>query len=119
MIVYFDEFTPSLEAESSRTEVKIAQEMLETAAAAYQPKRYDGSVLLILASERPPHLDYLPAWQKVIPSSLACPVFRWSSRRPDERSERPAGRGCYPCSPRSVTGAESDSLILVVEPKQM
>jgi amino acid adenylation domain-containing protein len=61
---------PPLETESSKTEVKIAQEMLETAAARYVPKRYDGRVLLILASERPPHLDPLPAWQKVIPNSL-------------------------------------------------
>jgi thioesterase domain-containing protein len=44
--------------------------MLEAAAALYVPKRYDGRVLLILASERPPHLDPLPAWQKVIPNSL-------------------------------------------------
>ena len=71
----FPRVHPSLEAESSRTEVKIAQEMLETAAATYQPKRYDGSVLLILASERPPHLDYLPAWQKVIPRSLHAQYF--------------------------------------------
>lgn len=66
---------PPLEAVSSKTEVKIAQEMLETAAAAYEPKRYDGRVLLILASERPPHLDFLPAWQKVIPNSLHIQYF--------------------------------------------
>ncbi len=64
-----------LEAESPRTEVNIAQEMLETAAAAYQPKPYDGSVLLVLASERPPHLDFLPAWQKVIPNGLHIQYF--------------------------------------------
>jgi amino acid adenylation domain-containing protein len=66
---------PPVEAESSKNEVKIAQAMLETAAAAYEPKRYDGRVLLILASERPPHLDYLPAWQKVIPHSLHTQYF--------------------------------------------
>ena len=66
---------PPLEAESSKTEVKIAQEMLETAAVAYEPKRYDGRVLVILASERPPHLDALPAWQKVIPHTLHTQYF--------------------------------------------
>jgi thioesterase domain-containing protein len=64
-----------VEAESSKTEVKIAQEMLEAAAAAYVPKRYDGRVLVILASERPPHLDSLPAWQKVIPHGLHTQYF--------------------------------------------
>jgi amino acid adenylation domain-containing protein len=66
---------PPLENNSSKTEVKIAQEMLEAAAAAYEPKRYDGRVLVILASERPPHLDSLPAWQKVIPHSLHTQYF--------------------------------------------
>jgi amino acid adenylation domain-containing protein len=62
--------TPPSETESPRTEVHIAQEMLETAASAYRPKQYDGRVLVVLASERPPHLDFLPAWQMVVPNNL-------------------------------------------------
>jgi amino acid adenylation domain-containing protein len=61
---------PPLEAEHPRTEVQIAQGMLENAASVYQPGQYDGSALVVLASERPPHLDYLPAWQVVIPNGL-------------------------------------------------
>ena len=67
--------TPLLKPESSKTEVEIAQRMLTTATAAYEPKRYDGSVLLILPSERAPHLDFLPAWQKVIPNNLHVGYF--------------------------------------------
>jgi hypothetical protein len=59
-----------LEALSPRTEVKIAQETIEVAASVYQPRQYDGKVLLLLASERPPHLDFLPGWRAVVPSSL-------------------------------------------------
>ena len=66
----FECFAPSLEAVSPRTEVKIAQETIEAAALMYQPRQYDGKVLLLLASERPPHLDFLPGWRAVVPSSL-------------------------------------------------
>ena len=53
-----------------RTERSIAQEMIETAAFDYRPKQYQGKVLLLLASERPPHVNYLPGWQAVIPGNL-------------------------------------------------
>jgi amino acid adenylation domain-containing protein len=53
-----------------RTERRIAQEMIETAAFEYQPKQYQGKVLLLLASERPPHVNFLPGWQAVIPDQL-------------------------------------------------
>jgi amino acid adenylation domain-containing protein len=45
-------------------------EMLQRAALAYRPPMYEGKVLLILASERPPHVDYLSGWQAVVPHHL-------------------------------------------------
>ena len=33
-------------------------------------KMYDGKVLLILASEHPPHVNLLPGWQDVVPHNL-------------------------------------------------
>ena len=47
-----------------------AQWIIETAAADYDPGRYDGRVLLLLARDRPPHVDFLSAWEKVIPFDL-------------------------------------------------
>ena len=44
--------------------------MLEAAAARYQPKRYDGRVLLILASERPPHLDFCLLGGRLFPGAF-------------------------------------------------
>ncbi len=55
---------------SCRTEMKVAQEMVEVAARCYKPKKYDRSVLLLLASERPPHLDLRAGWQAVVPVDL-------------------------------------------------
>jgi thioesterase domain-containing protein/aryl carrier-like protein len=52
------------------TETRIGQKTIEAAAVKYQPKRYDGKVLLLLASERPPHNNFLPGWQAVVPDSL-------------------------------------------------
>jgi len=66
----FEPFTPLLEAESRRTEVDIGQELIDFGTSVYQPKRYDGRVLLLLASERPPDIDALPGWQALVPSGL-------------------------------------------------
>ena len=41
--------------------------MIEAAALAYQPEKYEGKVLLLLASDRPPHVNFLPGWQAVVP----------------------------------------------------
>jgi hypothetical protein len=43
---------------------------LQAAALAYRPEKYEGEVLLLLASERPPHVNFLPGWQAVVPRSL-------------------------------------------------
>jgi amino acid adenylation domain-containing protein len=44
----------------------VAQEMVRTAVRAYQPTKYEGKVLLLLASDRAPHLDLTPGWQSVV-----------------------------------------------------
>lgn len=63
-------YARTLKAKVARTEMRIAQETIEAAALAYQPKRYDGNVLLLLASDRPPHVNFLPGWQAVVPQTL-------------------------------------------------
>jgi amino acid adenylation domain-containing protein len=50
----------------ARLEIAVAQEMVKRAVVAYQPENYEGKVLLLLASERSPHLDLLPGWQSVV-----------------------------------------------------
>jgi amino acid adenylation domain-containing protein len=60
----------TLKTKSERTEMRVAQEMVRSAVLSYEPKRYDGTVLLLLASERAPHLNILPGWQAVVPCSL-------------------------------------------------
>jgi amino acid adenylation domain-containing protein len=50
----------------ARLEIAVAQEMVKRAVLAYQPEKYEGKVLLLLASERSPHLDLLPGWQSVV-----------------------------------------------------
>jgi thioesterase domain-containing protein len=52
-------------------EMRIAQEIIETAAWAYNPPRfYGGKVLLLLSSERPAHVDFVSGWKAVIDSDL-------------------------------------------------
>ena len=52
-------------SQSSKSETTLTQELIESAAIAYVPQKYDGKVLLVLASERPPHSNFLPGWQAV------------------------------------------------------
>jgi amino acid adenylation domain-containing protein len=55
---------------SDKSEMTVAQEMVKAAVSAYQPKKYEGKVLLLMASERPAHMDLLPGWQSVVPHDL-------------------------------------------------
>jgi amino acid adenylation domain-containing protein len=55
---------------ASRTEMKVAQDLVEAAALSFKPKKYDGRVLLLLASDRPPHQNLVPGWQSVISRNL-------------------------------------------------
>jgi amino acid adenylation domain-containing protein len=57
-----------LKTKSARTEMRVAQEMIVAAVLAYQPGKYEGKVLLLLASDHP--LDLLPGWRTVVPRNL-------------------------------------------------
>jgi thioesterase domain-containing protein len=104
-----ERFTPLLEAVSPRTEVKIAQETIETAASMYQPRQYDGKVLLLLASERPPHLDFLPGWRAVVPSSLH---IQYLDGHHEELTRGPSGqRVADAIFSHLVSAAASDNLM--------
>jgi thioesterase domain-containing protein len=63
-------FAPIIRQKADKTELRIAQELIETAAFSYRPRLYDGKVLLLLASEHSPQFDFVPAWQAVIPHDL-------------------------------------------------
>lgn len=62
--------TRALRTKSARTEMRMAQELIEAAARAYQPQTYYGKTLLLLASDHPPHKDFLPGWRAVVPRDL-------------------------------------------------
>jgi amino acid adenylation domain-containing protein len=47
-----------------------SRQMIETAVAEYTPQKYEGRVLLLLASVHPPHVDFLPAWQAAVSGDL-------------------------------------------------
>jgi prepilin-type processing-associated H-X9-DG protein len=63
-------FSRTVGLKSARTEVRIVQETVEGAAVVYKPGNYEGRVLLLLPSERPPHVNSLPAWQSLISGKL-------------------------------------------------
>lgn len=52
-----------------KNEMRTAQEMVQMAVFKYNPKRYEGKVVLIQASERL-HMDLFPAWQEVVRKGL-------------------------------------------------
>jgi amino acid adenylation domain-containing protein len=66
----FNQLASMLGTKSARTEMRVAQETMEAASRPYQPKRYDGDVLLVWATDHPPHRNLLPGWQAVVPHSL-------------------------------------------------
>jgi amino acid adenylation domain-containing protein len=66
----FERFVRLFDVESDKTEVRVPQRMLETAAFDYQSQKYEGKTLLLLASDRPPHVDFLPGWQAAVPFDL-------------------------------------------------
>jgi amino acid adenylation domain-containing protein len=63
-------FAHLLRTISANAEMRVTREKLDAAAHAYRPKRYDGKVLLLLASERPVHADFVPGWQAVVRDNL-------------------------------------------------
>jgi thioesterase domain-containing protein/acyl carrier protein len=62
------------------TDLKVAQKIIETAAFAYRPRVYDGNVLLLLAGDRPAHIDFVPGWQAVITRELNVQVVNTHHR---------------------------------------
>jgi amino acid adenylation domain-containing protein len=54
-----------LRTKSARTEMRVAQEIIETAARSYRTEGYDGPVLLLLSSEHAPQRNFLPGWEAV------------------------------------------------------
>jgi thioesterase domain-containing protein/acyl carrier protein len=56
--------------EMAGTRTTPAQKMIEAAASAYRGATYEGKVLLILASDHAPHLNFLPEWQALVPNNL-------------------------------------------------
>jgi amino acid adenylation domain-containing protein len=56
---------------ANKTETRRIQQFIETAVSGYRPGTYEGKVLLILATDHPPHVDFLPGWQSVIPRDLS------------------------------------------------
>jgi thioesterase domain-containing protein/aryl carrier-like protein len=63
-------FAPKLRTNYVATEMRAAHEMIEVAVNGYEPQRYDSKVLLLQASERPPHVNFLKGWQIVIARDL-------------------------------------------------
>jgi amino acid adenylation domain-containing protein len=52
-------------------ESNLGQRLLANAAFVYQPEKYEGKVLLLLARERDPLLDFFSAWKSVVSGHLA------------------------------------------------
>lgn len=69
---FLDRFGWSSEERSNGTEIAAPpdQLLIEKAARRYRPPKYDGTVLLLLASDHSRHVDFLPGWQEVIPNDL-------------------------------------------------
>lgn len=55
---------------SPQTEMTLAQQTIKTATTVYSPASYEGKVLLLLASDHPPHVNFLPGWQALVPGEL-------------------------------------------------
>jgi amino acid adenylation domain-containing protein len=62
----------SSEVRNDGTEVAAPpdQVVIERAAFKYSPEKYDGKVLLLLATDHSSHVNFLPGWQAVIPGDL-------------------------------------------------
>jgi len=62
--------TGTAQKNSDGTKMTVARGTIDAAARLYRPARYEGNVLLLLASERPPHVNLLPGWEAVVPHGL-------------------------------------------------
>jgi thioesterase domain-containing protein len=57
-------------AKVNKPELKAAHELIESAAATYHAEKYTGRVLLVMATEHPPDVDFLPGWKEVFSEGL-------------------------------------------------
>jgi amino acid adenylation domain-containing protein len=63
-------FPGSIRSRFPAIENNVAHRMLEKAAFDYQPAKYEGKVLLLLAKERDPIFDFLPGWKSLVRKDL-------------------------------------------------
>ena len=63
-------FTRLFRPKSDKPELKAAHELIESAAAKYHAQEYTGKALLVMATEHPPDVDFLPGWKKVFSGDL-------------------------------------------------
>jgi hypothetical protein len=64
----------SMRATAPKTEASVTHHLIERAAVVYQPRQYQGNVLLLLATERDPAFDFLSGWKPLVPNGL-CSVY--------------------------------------------
>ncbi len=55
---------------SNKPELRAAHELIESAAANYHAEEYTGKALLVMATEHPPDVDFLPGWKEVFSGDL-------------------------------------------------
>ena len=60
----------SIRSRFPAVENHVAHGMIVNAASDYQPAKYEGKVLLLMAKERDPLFDFLSGWKSVVPSNL-------------------------------------------------
>jgi thioesterase domain-containing protein len=53
-----------------KPELRVAHELIESAAATYHAEEYSGKTLLVMATEHPPDVDFLPGWKQVLSEDL-------------------------------------------------
>lgn len=55
---------------SNKPELRAAHELIESAAASYHAQEYSGKALLVMATDHPPDVDFLPGWRAVFSGDL-------------------------------------------------
>ena len=54
----------------NKPELRAAHELIESAAASYRAEKYMGKAVLVMATDHPPDVDFLPGWRKVFSEDL-------------------------------------------------
>jgi len=66
----FRHLNRALRPHSPKTEIELAQEMIEAAVPAYRPGKYSGKTILLLASDHAPNINFLPGWKELLHDNL-------------------------------------------------